>query len=1553
MTTRVAPRVRSVNATGGSSVRRLIGSGAIWSLALYLGLTAPVQGAVEPPKGSFDALPWRSIGPATMSGRITDLAVYEADPVTWWAATASGGLLKTTNDGRSFTHQFDREATVSIGDVTVAPSDVNIVWVGTGESNPRNSVSWGDGVYKSVDGGATWKNMGLKGSFQIGRIVIHPTDPNIVYVAALGRLWGHNEERGLYRTKDGGENWERILFIDEKTGAIDLAMKPDDPSTLLVAMYERQRDIFDSNDPAKRWGPGSGLYRTTNGGDSFDRVTQGLPTCQLGRIGLDWYRKDPSVVFALVESERIGKEPENAPFAGLSAETLEVGARITNISEDGPAAKAGLKVGDIIVAMEGEPVLSNEDFVARMRRHLAGDTVEISVSRDRKVVKMEVTFGARPGAQEDAPRGEGRRGGGGGGENANPFGTFLGGQIPNVQDQQGPDGHEYGGIYRSDDAGVTWKRINSLNDRPMYFSQIRVDPSDATYIYALGVPLFQSKDGGTTFTEDGHGDEVHVDHHAMWVDPRDGRHVILGNDGGLYVTRDRLLSWDQLNTVAIGQFYHVAVDPRPVYNAYGGLQDNGSWGGPVHPRYAEGSINEDWTLLGWGDGFVCQVDPNDPQLVYWESQNGGLGRIHLGTGERGFLQARAPRGVRYRFNWRTPYILSPHNSRIYYVAGNYVMKSLDRGEGLRAISPEITNTDQGSATALAESPREPGVLYVGTDDGALQVTRDGGATWVNLLPKKPELPLTPPAPEARGGGGARSEGAPGAEGGAGGGRPREGSRGGRGGRGGRGARGGAEAPAAGAAEGAGAGGGADASGAAGQSGSEGAQGSASGAPAGERGAAGRAGRQRAMLLRRDANKDGKIQRDEVPAQMMGLFERLDANKDGVVDESELPAAGEAGAGDAAAEPASQQSGEAESTSEGAAAASDAPKPEPKPEPASAPASASASDDPVSGEWKCALEGGMARGGSGEATLRLSRDAAGVITGEFETARGPREIESGSFDPATNRLVLNVRVNEQATFTIEGTIKDGELNAEVKFAGGGPGGGGRGGAGGAGGGAGGAGGGRGGPTTIKGRRAGAASASVATTQAPSEPRAGDPAASSQSAEPAAPRDSVSGEWRCEMTIPEEMAGMGNSEFTLELKLGEKGVVTGRSVSEMGEQPLAEGSFDAEKGTIALLMRIQNQFEVRITGKIDGEKITGTVNIVMAGQEFAFKGERQPLVVAAPPAAPAEGTPAAASGVQAAPEAAASKSIAAENNPLQAMVPVPMCVAAIETSRYEAGRVYVALDGHRSNLDVPFLFASEDFGATWKSVRGNLPDSAGASRTIREDISNPDLLYCGTEFGLWISLDRGESWTQLKGNLPTVAVHEIAQHPTRGEIVVATHGRSLWTLDISPVRQMTSEATAAQAHLFKPSDVYYLRSLPSRGSTARRFTAPDAPAQASICVHLKEAPRGATLRITDLAGETLRDLTLPAEAGFHRITWDMRRVRPDGAAAGGAQGGGRRRGGAGGFRVPPGRYKAVLTVGGQTLTQEFAVYGDPDYPDATLWGEEYEVQLELARPQEERD
>ena len=1303
------------------------------------------------------ALQWRCIGPANMGGRITALAVYEKDPCVWWAATASGGLLKTINNGVTFEHQFDHEATVSIGHVAVAQSDADIVWVGTGEANPRNSVSWGDGVYKSTDGGKTWKNMGLKQSFQIGRIAIHPEDPDIVYVGALGRLWGPSEQRGLYKTTDGGETWERILFVDDKTGVIDVKMHPQDPDTLLVATYERQRDGFDTNDPAKKWGTGSRLYKTTDGGESFEQLSKGLPTGTLGRIGINYYQKNPDTVFIVLESERIGKQPENAAYAGLRGEDADVGARLTEVTKDGPGAKAGLKTGDIVIGVDGETVHGYADFLKQIRKRLAGDKIEVEVSRERKSVVAELALAKRP-KPEPSGDGNGNRQNRRRGRRAprSPFSSRLGGQQPNFQDQQGPDGHEYGGIYKSTDGGESWKRINSVNPRPMYFSEVRADPSDENYLWVLGVSLYRSKDGGESFTSDG-GRGTHADHHAMWIDPKDGRHIILGNDGGIYVTYDRGENWDHHNHMAIGQFYHVGVGPRENYRVYGGLQDNGSWGGPSRVRHGRGPVNGDWFRVGGGDGFVCIVDPDDPDQLYYESQNGAVGRMNLRTGERGSIRPRAPRGSRgsrYRFNWKTPFILSHHNSRIIYSAGNYVFRSLDQGRRIKTISPEITLTERGSATALAESPLDSDVLYVGTNDGALWVSRDGGNEWTPLVDFKKDdgdeakaeesQEQTPPVE-------ARRE------------RPRERERGQRPERG--------DDP---------------------------------DRPR-RRGGRGGFGQMLERLMENDANGDGKIQRAELPERMRErMFDRFDQNEDGVIDQDEIKALR---------------------------------------------------------ERMQARRSGARRGGRGNPPPRRepppaqSRDSSVWFEGVGRSPNGAR-------------------------ISLISYIQEAESESDAQT-----------------------------------------------------------------------EDIVSGEWAARPSG--EGLPSGRGEFTFNLKLGDDGIVTGSISSEAADGDLTDGKFDPKTGVITFTFD-GDRATLDFSAKIVDNKMTGDVDINGGMFGFDFVAERTKKVAAAnsesemPSADEEEAEP--------------------TGKSMTELLPGPRWVSSIEASRAKAGRVYVTFDGHRSDDDDPYVFVSENYGETWRSIRANLPASVGSTRVIREDIENQNILYLGTEFGAWVSIDRGESWTQLNGTLPTVAIHEFAIHPTRGEVVAATHGRSLWVLDVTPLRQTAREKVASESELFKPATAFYWRSAPRRGSGTRRYVGDNPPSGAQIYYSLAQPADAITIKVTDLAGKTIRELESSSEAGLHRISWDLRRTpaprRPGGNPrfrAGFGRGGpgqaARGRGPRGRFGrnrgrlVESGKYLVAMEVDGRTLTQTLTVETDPEYPDYRPWEiEERELEAEDSEDRE---
>ena len=1144
------------------------------------------------------SIPFRSIGPGNMAGRITAVEVHDADPSLWWIATAGGGILKTTNRGTSVEHQFDKQTTVSIGAIASDPQNKNILWVGTGEINPRNSVSYGDGVYKSSDGGKTFTNVGLKETYQISSILVHPKNSDVVYVGAQGRLYGTNEARGVYKTTDGGKTWKKIFYLDERTGVIDMIMHPTEPDTLIVGMWDRKRDEFDSwpgseprpdgidgYDPIRKWGPKAGLYKTVDGGKNWKKLTQGLPTGMTGRIGLDWQSKSPNVIFAIIDCEDIGKGPKpfsaflglvghdnngtpvvtqvmpNSPAskAGLKVSDVlisadgeklylsdellavlrkkEPGQRIslkvkrgdkllefstklglrpgtrgsiaepfygivgkdedkkivlTSVTKGGPAEQAGLKAGDVITSASGKPLKTYKAWIDEGKKLAVGDKVELGVKRGDKELKISVTLGKRPGTGPQSTaimgiQGTNNQAGGAtltqitsggpsekaglkandivvkvgdktiktyndliaeirsrqpgdkmpvelkrgekvvkatvvlGDRNATqgdrPYTYSYFGQLPNIQDQQGSKGYQYGGIYKSTDAGETWQRVNSLNVRPMYFSKLRVDPSDANRVYVLGVSQFQSKDGGVTFTSD-MGRGVHSDCHDLWVNPEDGRHMVIGSDGGFYVTYDRGNRWDHINTAAIGQFYHATIAPTKPYKVYGGLQDNGSWGGPGI-GLSGGSLNEDWFSVGGGDGFVCRVDPADPDLVYTESQNGNISRRNLRTGARAAIRPPRVEGKTYRFNWNTPFILSNHNSKVFYSAGNYVFRSLDRGNDLKIISPELTKTNRGSGTAISESPMDPNVLYAGTDDGGLWVTRDGGKNWTDI------------------------------------------------------------------------------------------------------------------------------------SENLGI----------------------------------------------------------------------------------------------------------------------------------------------------------------------------------------------------------------------DPR-----------------------W----------------------------------------------------------------------------------------------------------------------------------------------------VATIEASRFVLGRVYVCLDGHRSDDDQPHIFVSQDFGATFTDLGTKLP--RGSSRCLREDTANPNLLFLGTEFAFWVSIDGGINWTQFNQNLPTVAIHEIAMHSDIPEIVLATHGRSLWACDVSALRSLTPQKLTTDISLLKPSDVIRWRRAPRRGGTNRRYVATNPGSSSQLWYTLPKDVKKASVKIYNIAGDKVADLNGGTKAGLHVVQWNMTQAS--------------RQRGRSSF-APNGDYRVVLFVDDKEIAKQIlTIKRDPTLSEDAISEAEYEaVQRELESNEDE--
>ena len=685
------------------------------------------------PKLDLGQLGLRNLGPSVMGGRVVDIEVEPGHPWIFYVATASGGVWKTKNNGTTFEPVFAFEKNGTVGDIAISPSDPQQVWVGTGEANNRNSTSWGNGVYFSKDGGRHWEWKGLPKSFHIGRIAVHPKDPKTVFVAAVGDLWAPNPERGVYRTRDGGKTWELVLKKDAKTGATEVRIDPQNPDIVYAALYERQRDRFDGNHPAKRWGEGSGLYRSDDGGDSWKRLTKGLPTVKMGRISLDIYQKDPKVVWALIETEWIGKAPKGATipkpqtsnqpgYMGIQGEDGAGGALLTDVISGGPSEKAGLKAGDLVVEFGGKGTPTYQAMIGELRKHKAGQKVKVKVIRGKEAKVLTLTLGSRMGGAS----GRNRR---------LPYADRIGGQIANKIKGQGPLGFQTGGTFRSEDHGETWVRVNSLNPRPYYFSQIRVDPSDETHVYVCGIQFHESHDRGKTFKVGARG--VHVDFHAMWVNPQDGRHLLLGCDGGVNMSNDRGKTWEVFENFDIGQCYHAVADTRRPYWVYAGFQDNGSWGGPSRTVYTDGITVTDWFKVGSGDGFVCRVDREDPNVVFVESQGGNMFWLNVFTGRRG--RVRKPRGNNW--NWNTPFLLSHFNSKTLIFAGSRVYRSPDRGRTVEAISPKITRLPKGaktalgtpsagpSASALSESPRKPSILWVGSDDGALHVTKDGGKTW--------------------------------------------------------------------------------------------------------------------------------------------------------------------------------------------------------------------------------------------------------------------------------------------------------------------------------------------------------------------------------------------------------------------------------------------------------------------------------------------------------------------------------------------------------------------------------------------------------------------------------------------------------------------------------------------------------------------------------------------------------------------------------------------------------------------------------------------------------
>jgi len=584
--------------------------------------------ADAPENTAIRNLRWRGIGPANPGGRISVVAGLPGKPDTIYVAGAAGGIIKTTNGGTTWTPLFDDQPVASIGAIEIAASNENIVWVGTGEGDPRNSTSFGNGVYRSSDAGRTWSYLGLDDTERIKRIAVHPTNPDLAYVCALGHAWGPNEQRGVFRTNDGGKTWSKVLYKNTQTGCSDIAMDPSDPKTLYAGMYTHLRRPwrFDSG------GGETALYKSTDGGDTWKKLTAGLPTEAMDRPGMAISPSNPSIVYLITETKTQG--------------------------------------------------------------------------------------------------------------------TF----------------------FRSDDKGESWKKVSdntTISFRPFYYDDIRVDPANPDRIFALAGSLQLSNDGGKTWANAGNG--THGDHQAMWIDPKNPKRILEGSDGGFQISNDGALTWEVFNNFSFAQFYHVSFDMQRPYTLCGGLQDNGTWCGPSMTTASEGIRKRDWQTITGGDGFEGVQDAVEPWLVYSNSQGGQtyVTNLRNNTSRQNppypkdlSSTGSAVAGYKYRFNWNTPIVRSPHDPKKIYLGGNVLFSSINRGQSWTVQSPDLTTNDKSkqqssggeivtdntaaefhcTILAIAESPITPGVIWVGTDDGNLQVTRDGGKTWKNVIKNVTGLP---------------------------------------------------------------------------------------------------------------------------------------------------------------------------------------------------------------------------------------------------------------------------------------------------------------------------------------------------------------------------------------------------------------------------------------------------------------------------------------------------------------------------------------------------------------------------------------------------------------------------------------------------------------------------------------------------------------------------------------------------------------------------------------------------------------------------------------------
>lgn len=639
-----------------------------------------------------------SIGPTIMSGRVADIDVNPEDPTQFYVAYASGGLWKTVNNGISFTPVFDHEASMTIGDIAVDWKHGETIWVGTGENNSSRSSYAGTGVYKSTDKGKTWEYAGLGETQHTGKIIISPADPNTIWVAAIGHLYSPNPERGVFKTTDGGKTWKKTLFIDDNTGVIDLAIDPGNPKILYASAWYRTRRAWNFEESGKT----SGIYKSSDGGDTWYLVStkeSGFPVGSgVGRIGLAVYPKNTEVIYAVVDNQAHRPEKKKKEKPAITKEMLK------NIS-----AGDFLKLNDDDI----NKFLDDHNFP----RKYSAENIKTMVKENKIKPPALVDY------ISDA--------------NADLFDTpVIGAEV-----------------YRSDDGGIHWKKMNEkyIDDLfytyGYYFGLIRVDPNNDKTIYIAGVPALKSTDGGKTFNSVDQ-DNMHGDFHALWIDPAKSDHIIWGNDGGLNISYDGGRTYFKANTPAVGQFYSVAVDMAKPFNVYGGLQDNGVWTGPstYKPNYSWYSSGRyPFKSIMGGDGMQVQVDTTDNTTVYTGFQFGYYYRVNKNSGDANPVTPERKLGEpALRFNWQSPIKLSPHNRDIFYIGANKLYRSMNQGKTYTAISGDLTNGPRkgdvpyGTLTSIDESSLKFGLIYTGSDDGLVYVTRDGGENWSNIsagLPK--------------------------------------------------------------------------------------------------------------------------------------------------------------------------------------------------------------------------------------------------------------------------------------------------------------------------------------------------------------------------------------------------------------------------------------------------------------------------------------------------------------------------------------------------------------------------------------------------------------------------------------------------------------------------------------------------------------------------------------------------------------------------------------------------------------------------------------------------